>query len=95
MGNYKHPHLSPNLHFNLHIKMPKRKSRSEMGWLNTLSRLLGNVDGGHERKVEPDCPSNNPLFAAAVGMRMPSVLELVNGLHQHKAAAAAAALRGE
>ena len=31
--------MSPNLHFNLQIKMPKRESRSEMGLLNTLSRL--------------------------------------------------------
>ena len=30
------PHLRLNLHFNLQIKMPKRKSRSEMGLLNTL-----------------------------------------------------------
>ena len=30
------PHLSPNLHFNLQIEIPKHKSRSEMGLLNTL-----------------------------------------------------------
>ena len=35
MGNDS-PHLSPNLHFNLQIKMPKRKLRSETRLLNTL-----------------------------------------------------------
>ena len=36
MGKDCHPHLSPNFHFNLQIKMFKRKLRSEMGLLNTL-----------------------------------------------------------
>ena len=36
MGNDGPPHLSPNLHFNLQIKMQKRNSRSQMGLLNTL-----------------------------------------------------------
>ena len=36
MGIDSPPHLSPNLHFNLQIKMSKRKSRSKMGLLNTL-----------------------------------------------------------
>ena len=36
MGNDSPPHFSPNLQFNLQIKMPKHKSRSEMGLLNTL-----------------------------------------------------------
>ena len=31
-------HFSPNLHFNLQIKMPRSKLRSEMGLLNTLQR---------------------------------------------------------
>ena len=35
MGKDSPPHLSPNLQ----IKMPKRKSRSEMGLLNTLQFL--------------------------------------------------------
>ena len=30
--------MSPNLHFNLQIKMPKSKSRSKTGLLNTLQR---------------------------------------------------------
>ena len=36
MGNDSPPHLRPNLNFNLQIKMPKLKSRWEMGLLNTL-----------------------------------------------------------
>ena len=36
MGNESPLHLSTNLHFNFQIKVPKRKSRSEMGLLNTL-----------------------------------------------------------
>ena len=36
MGNDSPPHLSPNLHSNLQIKMPKRKS--EKGLLNTLQK---------------------------------------------------------
>ena len=36
MGNDTTPHLNPNLNFNLQIKIPKRKLRSEMGLLNTL-----------------------------------------------------------
>ena len=36
MGNDSPPHLSPNLH----IQMPKRKSRSEMGLLITLQIVL-------------------------------------------------------
>ena len=36
MGNDSSPHLRSNLYFNLGIKMPKRKSRSKMGLLNTL-----------------------------------------------------------
>ena len=35
-GNDRPPHLSLTLHFNLQIEMPKHKSRSEMGLLNTL-----------------------------------------------------------
>ena len=38
MRNGSPPHLSANLHFNLQIKIPKRKLRSEMGLLNTLQR---------------------------------------------------------
>ena len=34
-----HPHLSLKLHFNLQIEMPKLKSRSEMGLLNTLQEV--------------------------------------------------------
>ena len=40
-------HLSPNLHFNLQVKMPKRKPRSKVGLLNTLQ----GADPGH-----PDGP---------------------------------------
>ena len=36
MGNDSPPHLNPNFHFNVQMKMLKRKSRSEMGLLNTL-----------------------------------------------------------
>ena len=36
MGNDSPPHLSPNLHFNLQIKMIKHKLRSQVGLLNTL-----------------------------------------------------------
>ena len=36
MGNDSRHHLIPNLQFNLQIKMPKLKLRSEMGLLNTL-----------------------------------------------------------
>ena len=36
MENDSSPHLSPNLHLNVQIKMPKGESRSEMGLLNTL-----------------------------------------------------------
>ena len=36
MENDSSPHLSPNLHLNVQIKMSKGKSRSEMGLLNTL-----------------------------------------------------------
>ena len=35
MGIDSQPHLSPNLHINLQIKMPKRKLRCETGLLNT------------------------------------------------------------
>ena len=40
MGNDSPLHLSPNLHFNLKIEMPKRKLRSEMGLLNSLQVSL-------------------------------------------------------
>ena len=33
MGNDSPPHLSPNLHFNFQIKMPKPKLRAKMGLL--------------------------------------------------------------
>ena len=40
MGNESPPHMSSNIinymHLNLQIKMPKHKSRSEIGLLNTL-----------------------------------------------------------
>ena len=39
-------HLSPYLHFNLQIKMPKRKLRSEMGLLNTLQFTFALWDNG-------------------------------------------------
>ena len=39
MGNDSPPNFSPNLEFNLQIKMPKGKLRSRMGLLNTLSSI--------------------------------------------------------
>ena len=39
MGNGSPTHLSANLNFNLQIEMPKRKSRSETGLLNTLHQV--------------------------------------------------------
>ena len=41
MGNDSPPHLNPNLHLNLQIKLLKRKLRSDRGLLNTL--LQGNI----------------------------------------------------
>ena len=51
MGNASPPHLSPNLHFNLQIKMPKRKLRS--GLLNTLQGEVGpvNVRWEYDRRI--------------------------------------------
>ena len=40
MGIANPPHLSPNFHFNLQTKMPKRKSKSEIRLLNTLQEEL-------------------------------------------------------
>ena len=40
MRNGSPPHLSPNLHFNLQLRMPIDKLRSEMGLLNTLQMTL-------------------------------------------------------
>ena len=48
MGNDSPPHLSPNLHLNLEIKMPKRKSRSEMGLLNPLQQGAREEEEGNE-----------------------------------------------
>ena len=38
MGNDSPPHLSPNLHFNFQIKMPKPKLRAKIGLLKTLQQ---------------------------------------------------------
>ena len=40
MRNGSPPHLSPNLYFNLQLRMPIDKLRSEMGLLNTLQMTL-------------------------------------------------------
>ena len=56
MGNDRPPNLSPNLHFNLQTKMPKRKSRSEMGLLNTLQKKYTSV------KESTNCPYYNEYF---------------------------------
>ena len=78
------------------LKLDMKSNKKVMKTNNfcSIDKLLGNADGGSnsgpESKGGTDLPSN-PF--AVVGMRMPSVLELVNGLHQHKAAAAA--FRGE
>ena len=52
MGDDSPPPLSPNLHFNLQIELPKRKSRSEMGLLNTLQypRVLNSQLSREERR---------------------------------------------
>ena len=41
MGNDSPPHLSPNFHLNLLIKMLKCKLRSEMGLVNYLQITFG------------------------------------------------------
>ena len=46
-------HLSPNLHFNLQIKMPKRKLRSETGLLNTLQLDLRRHDEDRPDAARP------------------------------------------
>ena len=77
---------------NLDVKMSdKRAARSSKTF--SIDNLLGNAD-------ENDVKSNPSVVAGrsspVVGVRMPSMLDLVSGLHQHhKAAAAAVALRGE
>ena len=56
MGNDSPPHLS----FNFQITMPKRKSRSEMGLLNTLQAgVLGRLLRGGE-----PAPVGTPLQGA-------------------------------
>ena len=59
----------------------------------SIDKLLGKAES--ENKSSGDGFPANPFkgsHAARLGMRMPGVLEIVNGLQQHKAAAA---LRGE
>ena len=55
MGNESPPHLIANLQFNLQIKMPERKLRSEMGLLNTLHTGGGaqarSHQQGHQREA--------------------------------------------
>ena len=59
----------------------------------SIDKLLGNTDK-NDVKSNPSAVAGRS--SPVVGVRMPSVLDLVSGLHQHhKAAAAAAALRGE
>ena len=54
-SNDSPPHLSPNLRFNLQIKMPKRKSRSETGLLNTLQvEIVPKVHYAHCNYQEED-----------------------------------------
>ena len=73
MENDSPPHLSSNLHFNSEIKMPKRKSRSIMGLLNTLqfypvamseSAIFSRKYCEKAAKVHrsPKCPEDFPHF---------------------------------
>ena len=55
------PHLSPNLYFNLQIKMPKLRSRSEMGLLNTL-QLSDLASGRSTKSLESEQQIHLALF---------------------------------
>ena len=57
MGNGSPPHMSPNLE----IKMPKRKSRSEMGLLNTL-QLSDLASGRSTKSLESEQQIHLALF---------------------------------
>ena len=56
MGNDSPPHLSPNSNFNLPIKMPKRKSRSEIGLLNSLQEEAPVRPAAVPRRDQPRHP---------------------------------------
>ena len=76
----------------LDVKMSdKRAARSSKTF--SIDNLLGNADK-NDIKSNPSAVTGRS--SPVVGVKMPSMLDLVSGLHQHhKAAAAAAALRGE
>ena len=69
MGNDCPPLLSPNFNFNLQIKMPKHKSRSEMGLLNTLQvdgELLSQLEKGGNINLLIDSTIFTPKSSVAV-----------------------------
>ena len=75
----------------LDVKMSdKRAARSSKTF--SIDNLLGNADK-NDVKSNPSAAAGRS--SPVVGVRMPSMLDLVSGLHQHHKAAAAAALRGE
>ena len=73
MGNDSPPHSIPNLHFNLQIKMLKRKSRSEMGLLNTLQRsYLTNLDSSEVLKILRWSGEDNKVYFLATAKGQPN-----------------------
>ena len=53
MGNDSTSHLSPNFQFNMQIKLPKHKWRSQMGLLNTLQETARLGVRGHHHRHRP------------------------------------------
>ena len=58
----------------------------------SIDNLLGNADK-NDVKSNPSAVAGRS--SPVVGVRMPSMLDLVSGLHQYHKAAAAVVLRGE
>ena len=82
----------PTSSLKLDVKMSdKRAARSSKTF--SIDNLLGNADK-NDIKSNPSAVTGRS--SPVVGVKMPSMLDLVSGLHQHhKAAAAAVVLRGE
>ena len=88
----------PSSSLKLDIKSDTKKVMKNSNFCS-IDKLIGNAEGGGNGSPKSNGETFIPFSdtgksSPAVGVRMPSVLELVNGLSQHKAAAAAA-LRGE